>query len=535
MGSSRGFESMHHSSFEIDLSSMLGSGSYAKVYAGRSVSTGKRVAAKVISTSSMTTSAIEKERSLMARIDHCHIIRLLGSEDRGRDTVLYMELADAGTLFGRVTSNGCLSEAEARPYMSQLMSAVGYLHGEGIVHCDIKLENILLDAKDQIKLSDFGLAHAFVRQSEGRKPAETHLTKIQGSKSYCAPEVLRGTGYHGYAADIWSCGVCCFAMHAGFFPLEEASDSDWRFIRLEQVDSDRSSTAVIFGFYERECTLSQDVIDLIDGMMALEPCRRPTAERLMSSRCLGGLAGGPADRAKPGCSTACRLPTESFAPVPTGGVHEPEAGANGVTSELPSAAVLGTRAASTPASASRRRLHGANTADGTAVPRRRSSPSPLPMASTLRSPMNRSPVDLTTLLGDHDGLKRTPQASPFAAASTCQRTTASHMASKSPSSKAITSAADRPFHRPRTAAASAPFLPPVHPHHRTTWQQHASEQQARWSTLRSPIASLAARRTTTPQRGHQPSARALITYYQPHCMPNGLVSPLARNLDCMQH
>jgi len=207
--------------------------------------------------------------------------------------VLYLEMADAGTLFTRVIETGSLTEDEARPFMAQLASAVSYLHSEGIVHCDIKLENILLK-DEQIKLCDFGLAHAFARPPWGGKPLATPLTKVCGSKSYCAPEVLSGSPYDGYGADMWSCGVCCFAMHAGFFPLEEASTSDWRFGRLRHADtSGLSPTMIIFGFYERECSFSPTMIDLIDGLLALEPSRRLTAEQMRSHELLVDIALPP--------------------------------------------------------------------------------------------------------------------------------------------------------------------------------------------------------------------------------------------------
>jgi len=292
---------------------VLGRGGYAKVCVGRNKRTGKPCAAKVISTSRMRMSAIERERSLLARLDHPNIIRLYGFEDRGKEAILYMELADRGTLFTRVTANGCLTEAEARPYMSQILAGVHYLEGEGVVHRDLKLENILIDSADVCKISDFGLAHEFERH--GRSHLEdgtidgdygklklTTLHEVCGSKSYAAPEVLEGTGYDGFAVDVWSCGICAFAMHAGFFPLDEATLSDWRFEKVRQADAARASaTHTIYGFYDRECTLSAEVVALIDGMLSIDPSRRLTASGALDCAWFtaadglakgGGKAGG---------------------------------------------------------------------------------------------------------------------------------------------------------------------------------------------------------------------------------------------------
>jgi serine/threonine protein kinase len=88
-------------------------------------------------------------------------------------------------------------------YFTEMVSAVGYLHEQGVVHRDLKLENVLLSGANTCKLCDFGLAHAYDLDPSGaivRMP----LKEVCGSKSYCAPEVLAGLGYDGGLADMWS-------------------------------------------------------------------------------------------------------------------------------------------------------------------------------------------------------------------------------------------------------------------------------------------------------------------------------------------
>merc|ERR550514_1318878 len=157
-----------------------------------------------------------------------------------------MELAQDGELFSRVINAGSLSEEQARPYFKQLMEAVAYLHSQGVVHRDLKLENVLL-ANDKCKVCDFGLAHVYESDGAGGFKLSS-LREVCGSKSYCAPEVLEGRGYDGFPTDVWSCGICLFAMLAGFFPLDEASGADWRFERVKMAASAHSSvTHTIFG------------------------------------------------------------------------------------------------------------------------------------------------------------------------------------------------------------------------------------------------------------------------------------------------
>jgi len=268
------------SQWQLNAAAELGSGGYGRVVRARHITSGQEAAAKLISTSRMKTQAIMKEIALMKRLDHVNIIRMYDVEQSEKKFIIYMELATHGELFSRVIDAGMLPEEQARPYFQQLMSAVKYMHDQRCVHRDLKLENVLLDHHDQCKVCDFGLAHEYAPDAK----TDSVLHEICGSKSYCAPEVLKGHGYEGFPTDVWSCGICLFAMLAGFFPLDEASGSDWRFERVKMSAAQgHSTTRTIFNFYDRPCMLSDPVVDLIDNMLSIDPRRRlKTEESLMS-------------------------------------------------------------------------------------------------------------------------------------------------------------------------------------------------------------------------------------------------------------
>jgi len=273
----------------------LGSGGYGSVVRAKKSSTGEVVAAKVISTNRQKLSAIKKEVSVMALLSHSNIIALHDAEQIGNNFFIYMELAEGGELFTRVINSGSLSEPEALKYYKQLMSAVEHMHALGVVHRDLKLENILLDRDDNCKVCDFGLAHVYEKNKDNG-PVLTRLYEVCGSKSYCAPEVLEGGGYDGFPTDIWSCGICLFAMLAGFFPLDEATGADWRFERLKMAAAARppcSAARTIFGFYDRPCPLTSSCCDLIDGCLAIRPDFRLTLSQVASSPWMTGEPGKP--------------------------------------------------------------------------------------------------------------------------------------------------------------------------------------------------------------------------------------------------
>ncbi|KAL1500635.1 hypothetical protein AB1Y20_013284 [Prymnesium parvum] len=264
--------------FELE-DSKLGAGGYGVVVMAKDTETGEKVAAKMIDKRKMKLAAIEKEIILMKMMSHPYVIGLRGDLEMDCNIFIFMELANKGELFGRVIQTGSLSEPVARLYFIQLMEAVNYMHSKGIAHRDLKLENVLLASgpkgDDICKVCDFGLAHRYEIDGKNKILNNKLLMETCGSKSYAAPEVLEGRGYDGFEADVWSCGICLFAMLAGFFPLDEATGADWRFERVKLAIHNRlSPTRTIFGFYERRCELSRAAVDLIDGMLTITPARR---------------------------------------------------------------------------------------------------------------------------------------------------------------------------------------------------------------------------------------------------------------------
>ena len=106
------------------------------------------------------------------------------------------------------------------------MQGISYLHANGIVHRDIKLENILLDGHGNVKIGDFGVS---------KKVAFNEVLFEQcGTPAYIAPEIIREIGYIGYPIDIWSAGICLFAILYGNVPFKANHVSDLLNIQADQ-------------------------------------------------------------------------------------------------------------------------------------------------------------------------------------------------------------------------------------------------------------------------------------------------------------
>nr|AAI09355.1 RIKEN cDNA 4932415M13 gene [Mus musculus]AAI16729.1 RIKEN cDNA 4932415M13 gene [Mus musculus] len=133
-------------------------------------------------------------------------------------TYVIMEYVPGEDLEKYLRALGCLKEEEARPVFQQVVSAVYFLQQRHIAHRNIKLENILVDAARNAKLSDFGMA---IKTTEGQMLEETCDSLL-----YRAPEILARKPYDGLAVDMWSLGIVLYVLVTGHFPYVEATIED---------------------------------------------------------------------------------------------------------------------------------------------------------------------------------------------------------------------------------------------------------------------------------------------------------------------
>ena len=198
-----------------------------------------------------------------------------------------MELATGGDLFDKLRDRGVLTERAVAPYFKGMVEGLLHCLALGVVHRDIKLENVALCADDPhaVKLVDFGLAMCLPPKATGGGFDEAILYDKVGSKSYRAPEILLNDGYRAMAVDVWALGITVFSLVAGFFPLDEARSSDWRFQRLlKDLRSGVGPCESIFGMYRRPCPLSAELRELLDAMLAIDPARRLTMQQVAEHR-----------------------------------------------------------------------------------------------------------------------------------------------------------------------------------------------------------------------------------------------------------
>lgn len=243
----------------------IGNGSFAKVKKATSIKEKKVVAIKFISKSKTPsdylTKFLPREIDVVRGLDHPNIIKYYRCIETTRRVYIVMQFADNGSLLDLIRRRSQLTEHEARAIYRQLLSALEYCHGHGIVHRDIKCENLLFDSENVLKLIDFGFARRYfpltttkiddaapapasptttttattvhpttgrigtsVDESNNKKdiPKRQLSETYCGSYAYACPEILIGEPYDPRHADIWASGVVLFAMVFGRLPFDDA-------------------------------------------------------------------------------------------------------------------------------------------------------------------------------------------------------------------------------------------------------------------------------------------------------------------------
>ncbi|XP_009606835.1 CBL-interacting serine/threonine-protein kinase 21 isoform X1 [Nicotiana tomentosiformis] len=197
----------------------IGEGTFAKVKLAINTINGEKVAIKIIDKHMIKQNnlvcQVKREIRTMKLLSHPSIVQIY--EVIGTETKIYiiMEYILGGPLSDKMSYIKRLEEKEARKYFQQLIDAVGHCHSKGVYHRDLKPQNLLLDGKGNIKVSDFGLSTL--------AKASSLLSTTCGSPSYVSPELLGQKGYEGGAADIWSCGVILFELLAGYLPFDDSN------------------------------------------------------------------------------------------------------------------------------------------------------------------------------------------------------------------------------------------------------------------------------------------------------------------------
>eukprot|EP00803_Ostreobium_quekettii_P002495 evm.model.scf_34EXC.1 EVM.evm.TU.scf_34EXC.1 scf_34EXC:10044-17158(+) len=270
----------------------VGYGGYAVVKKGRDKSTGDQVAIKIVDKTKYDPGddRLEHEINVLLQISHQRCIQVYDVFVSHQKVFIVTEFVTGGEVLDRLQRLGPYSEKAASVLIRDVIEGVAYLHAHGVVHRDLKLENLLLideSLESKVKIADFGLSKFFGKD-------ETVLATMCGSPEYVAPEVLgvdEFSDHYTPAVDMWSIGVVLYAMMCCYTPFYDDNQTQmYRNITLGRWNKEDPN-------WKR---LSPQLKDLITRLLKVDQNARLTAERALDHPWVKGTCFAPNEPLGPG-------------------------------------------------------------------------------------------------------------------------------------------------------------------------------------------------------------------------------------------
>ncbi|GBG29396.1 Protein kinase, putative [Hondaea fermentalgiana] len=274
----------------------LGNGHYATVFEALDTKTGQKVAVKVMDKRTAPREICQNELAILEELSasgrHHRITPIKDVYEDSRRLYFVLELMRGGDFFERISTSGRIPEREAAAVIRKLCFALNALHEHGILHRDVKLENLLLEGKLQeekdegedeaFKLADLGFAKKIDESDAFKNPA--------GTLGYVAPEVLRDRLYSP-ACDVWSAGIVLYILLAGYPPFPHKPGVDVAALGVEE-QLELELEAIEFG---REPSRWREHLQkgvwrdidpgaksLVSRMLRLDPSKRYTTKQVLN-------------------------------------------------------------------------------------------------------------------------------------------------------------------------------------------------------------------------------------------------------------
>jgi len=244
----------------------LGKGGFAKCYELICKDNNKVFAAKMLQKSNLKTERQRQKLITEIKIHkschHAHVVAFEHNFEDSENVYILLELCQNQTLNELHMRRKILTEIEVQCYIIQLVKALQYLHSHRIIHRDLKLGNLFLNDKMQLKVGDFGLATKLDYDGERKKT-------ICGTPNYIAPEVINSSG-HSYEVDIWAIGIILYTLLVGKPPFE-TRDVKTTYGKIKKADY----------IFPENCKISDYAKNLIKKILVVDPKKRPSLNDIL--------------------------------------------------------------------------------------------------------------------------------------------------------------------------------------------------------------------------------------------------------------
>ena len=264
----------------------IGQGAFGKVNLGLNVLTGRVVAIKSFKTTPIKKfqhrmKKIQYETELMKRFNHKNITKILEVFNDEEYMLIIMEYINGGNLFSFVKKRRKLSEKMAKFLFRQIILGIQHIHSKNVVHRDIKLENILIDFDNNVKICDFGIGKVLENEDE-------LLYDKCGTPMYMAPEIILANddnGYKGFPVDIWSSGITLYIMLSGSLPFIKNKNNNKEDMALNSI-KDKNNIFLqnqIVNVKPKEIeNISIEAKNLLKGLLNKNPSKRLTCSQILN-------------------------------------------------------------------------------------------------------------------------------------------------------------------------------------------------------------------------------------------------------------
>ena len=241
----------------------IGNGAFGKVNIALHVLSGQIVSIKSFNKKKniFSLNKIKNEVKIMSKLrKHNNIVKLFELFETEDHYCLVMENIVGGNLLNAINKMNKIPENLAKIIFKQLIKTLQYIHSNGIVHRDIKPDNILLDLDNTIKICDFGVSKII--------PEGQLIRDSCGTPAFVAPEILLDYPYDPYPTDIWSSGVVLYAMTTGFFPFRGVNET--------QLHEN-----ILSGVFPKYKDISNELNDLLTKILNINPKKRISLKNIL--------------------------------------------------------------------------------------------------------------------------------------------------------------------------------------------------------------------------------------------------------------
>jgi hypothetical protein len=259
---------------------LLGIGKFGKVYVAMNVTTGDLIAVKQMTINQKflnrketddLVDTFKAEVDSLKDLDHINIVQYLGFEIKDQTYSIFLEYVSGGSIGHLLRKYGRFEESLVRYLTIQALEGLNYIHSKGILHRDLKADNLLLESNGILKISDFGI-------SKRAKDIYTSQSKLnfQGTIFWMAPEIINDTNGTGYNAkvDIWALGCVVLEMFTGERPWAkyEGEGVLYKIGRLKETPPIKKEVRKEMSSYSK---------DFLARCFEIDAMRRPTAQTLL--------------------------------------------------------------------------------------------------------------------------------------------------------------------------------------------------------------------------------------------------------------